>query len=81
MALTTLDLNTALIVIDLQRGLIGFPTVHPFGDVVSKTQGLLDAFRKYHLPIVLVNVTGGAPGRTEQPPRTARRLRIGRSDP
>jgi hypothetical protein len=30
---------------------------------------LLDAFRQRDLPVVLVNVAGGAPVRTEQPPR------------
>ena len=30
---------------------------------------LLDAFRAHHLPVVLVNVAGRAPGRTEQGPR------------
>ena len=27
---------------------------------------MMDAFRAHHLPVVLVNVTGRAPGRTEQ---------------
>ena len=31
---------------------------------------LLDAFRRHRLPVVLVNVAGGAPGRTEQPRHT-----------
>jgi hypothetical protein len=31
MTVTTLDPNTALIVIDLQKGIVGFPTVHPIG--------------------------------------------------
>ena len=29
MAVTTLDAVTALIVIDLQKGIVGLPTVHP----------------------------------------------------
>jgi len=29
MALTTLDPNTALIVVDLQKGLVGAPFIHP----------------------------------------------------
>jgi hypothetical protein len=32
---TTLDRTTALIVVDLQAGLAGMPTVHPFDDVVA----------------------------------------------
>jgi hypothetical protein len=31
MTVTTRDPNTALIVIDLQKGIVGFPTVHPIG--------------------------------------------------
>ncbi len=67
MALTTLDSNTALIVIDLQKGIAGLPTVHPIAGVLDSTRALADAFRERDLPVVLVNVTGGAPGRTEQP--------------
>jgi len=40
MALTTLDPNTALIVIDLQKGLAGYPVIHPIGEVV-RTRALL----------------------------------------
>src|ERR1700723_454482 len=69
MTVTTLDPKTALIVIDLQKGIVGFPTVHPIGEVVQRSRSLADAFRRRGLPVVLVNVAGGAPGRTEQPPR------------
>lgn len=69
MALTTLDPNTALIVVDLQRGVINLPLIHPVAGVVERNVALLDAFRGRGLPVVLVNVAGGAPGRTEQPPR------------
>ncbi|TWB96256.1 nicotinamidase-related amidase [Bradyrhizobium macuxiense] len=67
MALTTLDPITALIVVDLQAGLAGAPFVHPFGDVVARACALITAFRRCGLPIVLVNVDGTAPGRTERP--------------
>lgn len=69
MPVTTLDPNTALIVVDLQKGIVGSPFIHPIADVVERTQALLAAFRELHLPVVLVNVAGGAPGRTEQPRR------------
>ena len=69
MPLTTLDLNTALIVVDLQKGILHAPFAHPFAGVLDRTRALLDAFRERHLPVVLVNVAGRAPGRTEQPPR------------
>ncbi len=66
MPLTTLDPKTALIVIDLQKGIVGLPTAHPTGPVVSKSARLASTFRQAALPVVLVNVTGGAPGRAEQ---------------
>lgn len=66
MALTTLDPTTALIVIDLQKGIVALPTAHPTSDVVKQTRLLLDAFRAHDLPVVLVNVDRGAPGRTER---------------
>ena len=67
MAVTTLDPKTALILVDLQKGIVAYPTVHPIGEVVQHARALADAFRRRRLPVVLVNVTGGAPGRTEQP--------------
>ena len=35
MTVTTLDPNTALIVIDLQKGIVALPTVHPSAKVVE----------------------------------------------
>lgn len=69
MPLTALDPQTALIVIDLQKGLIDGPFLHPIGDILERTVALIDAFRENGLPVVLVNVSGRAPGRTEQGPR------------
>ena len=69
MPLTTLDSKTALIIIDLQKGIINSPFVHPIARVIERNRALLDAFRQRNLPVVLVNVDGGAPGRTEQPRR------------
>jgi nicotinamidase-related amidase len=66
MALTTLDPITALLVVDLQMGLVGPPFSHP---LVERARALTDAFRAQGLPVVLINVAGSAPGRTEQPPR------------
>jgi nicotinamidase-related amidase len=67
MSLTTLDPKTAVVIIDLQKGIVAMPTVHPTADVISRSRALADAFRARGLPVVLVNVAGGAPGRTEQP--------------
>jgi nicotinamidase-related amidase len=66
MTVTTLDPNTALVVIDLQKGIVGFPTVHPIAGVLASATVLVAAFRRGGLPVVLVNVTGGAPGRAER---------------
>ena len=41
MALTTLDQKTALIVIDLQKGIVAFPTAHPTVDVVKQALSLI----------------------------------------
>ncbi len=65
MPLTTLDPVAALVVIDLQKGIVGMPTAHPTGEVVDRSARLARAFRERGLPVVLVNVTGGAPGRTD----------------
>ena len=66
MAITTLDPKTALIVIDLQKGIVGMATVHPGAEVVKRAAALAEAFRRHGLPVVLVNVDSLAPGRTEQ---------------
>lgn len=65
MALTILDPKTALIVVDLQKGIVAYPLAHPIGEVVSRARLLADAFRARGLPVALVNVAGAAPGRTE----------------
>ncbi len=65
MPLTKLDTNAALIVIDLQKGITGLPTVHPAGEIIGHAARLARAFREKKLPVVLVHVTGRAPGRTD----------------
>ncbi len=66
MPLTQLDPVAALIAIDLQKGIAAFP-VEPYSaaDVIAKTAKLAAAFRQKGLPVVLVNVEGRAPGRTD----------------
>ena len=71
MAVTTLDPKTALIIIDLQKGIVTFPTAHPVEAVVKNASALAEAFRRSNLPVVLVNVAGVASGRAEQARRTA----------
>ena len=66
MALTTINSRVALIVIDLQKGVVGLPVAHPMAEIVGRARQLADAFRRRGLPVVLVNVTGAPPGRTER---------------
>jgi nicotinamidase-related amidase len=66
MPVTTLDAVTALIVIDLQKGVVSFPTAHPAAEVIDRSAQLADAFRRHGLPVVLVTVAGSASGRTER---------------
>ncbi|GGL63481.1 hydrolase [Streptomyces fumigatiscleroticus] len=71
MAVTTLDPRTALVVIDLQNGIVGAPvTPHSGADVVARTVELADAFRAKDLPVVLVRVSFAADGADAVPGRT-----------
>lgn len=65
MPLSTLDEVPALVVIDLQKGILASPAAHDLAAVVRRSGELAAAFRARGLPVVLVNVTGSAPGRTE----------------
>jgi nicotinamidase-related amidase len=65
MSLTQLDTNAALIVIDLQKGIVGMTTTPAANEVLGRAAELARAFRKRGLTVVLVNVTGLAPGRTD----------------
>ena len=65
MPLTKLDDTSALVVIDLQKGIVGLPCAHPADEIVGRVPKLAGAFRARGLPVVLVNVAGRAPGRTE----------------
>ncbi|WP_367436299.1 isochorismatase family protein [Streptomyces celluloflavus] len=65
MPATTLDARTALVLIDLQKGIAALPTVHPTDEIIARGARLAAAFRAHGLPVVLVNVAGRAPGRTE----------------
>jgi nicotinamidase-related amidase len=66
MTIGALDPQTALLVVDLQKGLAALPAAHPMRDVVGNVVALLEAFRSRGLPVVLINVDGRAPGRCEQ---------------
>ena len=68
MPLTALDPATALILIDLQKGITGREAAHPVEDIVAKAASLAAAFRAAGKPVVLVNVAGMAPGRSDAMP-------------
>ena len=71
MPATKLDSRTALIVIDLQKGIASIPCAHPMANVVKNAGELSAHFRRQNLSVVLVNAIGVAPGRTEQGHRGA----------
>lgn len=74
MPFTTLDPKTALIVIDLQAGIVGIDgEPHPVPDVIARSVELANAFRKHSLPVVLVNVDGAPAVRTDLNPTGAPR--------
>ena len=53
MPITTLDPITALIVIDLQAGIVALPTAHPATEVVARAAALAAGFRRHGLPVPL----------------------------
>ncbi|HEX3664557.1 MAG TPA: isochorismatase family cysteine hydrolase [Rhizomicrobium sp.] len=65
MALTKLDPVAAIVTIDLQKGIVGLPLAHSVPEILARTAALLRAFRARELPVVLVNVAGRPPGRTD----------------
>ncbi|NML40765.1 isochorismatase family protein [Chitinophaga sp. G-6-1-13] len=54
--ITSIDKNTALVLIDLQKGVFNYQTVHPAKDIIHNAGQLAAAFRKAGLPVVVVNV-------------------------
>jgi nicotinamidase-related amidase len=56
MPVTTLDPKSALVVIDIQKGILARPAVHPVEAVVANVVRLVDAFRARDLPVALVRV-------------------------
>lgn len=66
MPITTIEPTAALVLIDLQKGVTGAAaTPVPIDTVLQNAGDLAAAFRARGLPVVLVNVAGGAPGRTD----------------
>ena len=54
--ITAFDKNTALILIDLQKGIVNRPAAHPVEEIVAHAAKLIDAFHEAGLPVVIVHV-------------------------
>ncbi len=86
MPVTTIDARTALLVVDLQTGVVRSAAGRLAGEapsmaqVLDRARALIDAFRRHGLPVVLINVAGGAPGRTDEPARFSGPLPEGFAD-
>lgn len=65
MALTQLDQHAALIIIDLQKGIVSLPLAHSARDIVTKSDTLAKVCRQKNISVVIVNVTGFAKGRND----------------
>ena len=81
MPVTTLDPKSALVVIDLQKGVVANPaaTPHTPSDVIARTSELADAFRAAGHLVILVRMTSApdgadaTKGRTDMSARSAAR--------
>jgi hypothetical protein len=52
MPLTKVDTNVALIVIDLQKGIVAIPTIHPAAEIAARTRltrAVLSSTRSFNL--------------------------------
>ncbi len=56
MMVTVLDKNTALVLIDLQKGIVQLSVAKPISEILANAARLVEAFRNAGLPIVIVNV-------------------------
>lgn len=72
MSFSQIDHNTALLVVDLQQGIVAVPLAQELQPILDNATKLIAAFRKRDLPVVLINVAGGPKGRTDvsRPPQT-----------
>ena len=72
--ITAIDKNTALVIIDLQKGIIKYPLSHPIADILKNATLLVDAFRKENLPIIYVNVIPAANAHIRKDNNAARNI-------
>lgn len=67
MPVTALDPRTALVLIDLQKGVISLPLVHDRESVLRSASLLAEAFRAHQLPVIFVRVLNLQATRTQLP--------------
>jgi nicotinamidase-related amidase len=69
--ITAIDEKTALILIDLQKGIVKGDKAHPVEDVLKNAALLIRTFRQHNLPVIIVNVNPTlrktAPTRADEP--------------
>ena len=65
MPLTQIDPSPALVLIDLQKMVVGLESAHPVAEIIERSAKLAREFRKKGFPVILVNVAGRAPGRAD----------------
>jgi nicotinamidase-related amidase len=69
--------KTAVVVIDLQKGVVGLPVQpHPAGRVVANTAAVLRAARGAGAQPILVHVAGSADGRDQLAPEADEPMRV-----
>lgn len=54
--ISIIDKNTALVLIDLQKGVVQLPVAHAIDKVLENSAKLVATFRTAKLPVVIVNV-------------------------
>lgn len=54
--ITAIDKKTALVLIDLQKGIVSTEKAHPVKTILNNSATLVTAFRKAGLPVVVVTV-------------------------
>jgi nicotinamidase-related amidase len=54
--ITAIDKRTALVLIDLQKGIVNSEKAHPLNTILNNAAKLVSAFRNAGLPVVVVNV-------------------------
>src|SRR4051812_20775611 len=62
MPVTALDPKSALVVIDMLKGVVAMPLAPPIDGVIAHVVRLVDAFRAKALPVVLVRVAWAKDG-------------------